>query len=276
VELGISERRACQVIGQPRTTQRYRTKKPEQDRPLAKRMHQLSEENPRAGYRMICELLRREGWSVNRKRVHRLWKQAGLQVPQKQRKRRRLGSSDNGCVRMKASHRNHGWSIDFLFDTTEDGRQVKFMPILDEYTRQCLTIDVSRSITSRRVIEELERLFREHGPPENLRSDNGPEFVAEALKVYLASFQVATRYIEPGAPWQNGYVESFNATFRDELLDRELFSTVLEATVLSAQYRQKYNTYRPHSRLDYMTPSAFTARCREQANIIPEPVEALT
>ncbi len=233
-------------------------------------MHQLSEENPRAGYRMITSLLRREGWRtehglVNKKRVHRLWKLSGLQVPQKQRKRRRLGTSEHGCVRLKAQYPNHVWSVDFLFDTTEDGRQVKLMPVLDEYTRQCLVIDVSRSITSAHVIEQLKRLFAEHGPPVNLRSDNGPEFIAEALKRFLSEREVQTRYIEPGAPWQNGYVESFNATFRDELLDRELFSTLLEAEVLSEQYRRRYNEHRPHSSLDYQTPSAYAAAKRKQA-----------
>lgn len=233
-------------------------------------MHKLAQENPRAGYRMITQLLRREGWRtehglINKKCVHRLWKLSGLQVPKKQRKRRRLGTSENGCVRLKASYVGHVWSVDFLFDTTEDGRQVKFMPVIDEYTRECFRIDVSRSITSKRVIEQLDRLFQQHGSPANLRSDNGPEFVAEALKMYLADQDVETRYIEPGAPWQNGYVESFNATFRDELLDRELFSTVLEAEVLSEQYRRKYNTYRPHSGLDYLTPSAFAVQCREQS-----------
>ena len=227
-------------------------------------MHQLSEDNPRAGYRMITSLLRREGWLVNRKRVHRLWKQAGLQVPKKQRKRRRLGTSDNGCVRLKAQYPGHVWSVDFLFDTTEDGRQVKFMPVLDEYTRECLMIDVSRSITSERVIRQMERLFQVHGPPGNLRSDNGPEFIAEALKRFLADQEVETRYIEPGAPWQNGYVESFNATFRDELLDREVFSTLLEAEVLSEQYRRRYNEHRPHSSLDYQTPAEYAAAKREQ------------
>jgi putative transposase len=264
-ELGVSERRACTALGQPRSTQRYRTKKPQKDRPLVRRMHQLAEENPRAGYRMITALLCREGWQVNQKRVHRLWKEAGLQVPKKQHKRRRLGRGEHGSHRLKASYPNHVWSVDFLFDTTENGRQVKFMPVLDEYTRECFRIDVSRSITSERVIHELERLFQAHGVPKNLRSDNGPEFIAEALKAYLAEAQVETRYIEPGAPWQNGYVESFNATFRDELLDRELFSTVLEAEVLSEQYRRKYNEHRPHSSLGYQTPAEYAAKQRKKA-----------
>lgn len=239
-------------------------------------MHRLAEQNPRAGYRMITALLSGEGWMVNKKRVHRLWKEAGLQVPQKQHKRRRLGTSEDGCVRLKASYRGHVWSIDFLFDTTADGRQLKFMPVVDEYTRECHRIAVSRSITSEEVVRELGRLMVRHGAPANLRMDNGPEFVAERLRAHLAEAQVETRYVEPGAPWQNGYVESFNATFRGELLDRELFATQLEAEVLSEQYRRKYNSYRPHSGLDYQTPSAFAAQCRKQASVIPEPARALT
>lgn len=274
-ELGVSERRACSALRQPRATQRYGSKKPSKDGPLVKRMHQLAQENPRAGYRMSTHLLRRDGWAVNSKRVHRLWKQAGLQVPQRQRKRRRLGSGDNGCVRLKPQYPNHVWSVDFLFDTTEDGRQVKFMPVIDEYTRQCLTIDVSRSITAQGVIGTLERLFDAHGHPENVRSDNGPEFIAEALQRYLGREAVEPRYIEPGAPWQNGYVESFNNTFRDELLDRELFSTVLEAKVVSEQFRHRYNTYRPHSALSYLTPSAYAAEHEAIPNT-PKPAPALT
>jgi len=202
--LGISERRACRALGQARSTQRYDSRKPDRDRPVVTRMHGLSAENPRMGYRTITTLLRREGWQVNQKRIHRLWKEAGLQVPQRQHKKRRIGTSENGCVRLKASHPGHVWSVDFLFDTTEDGRQIKFMPVMDEYTRECFTIDVSRGITSRRVIEVLEGLFAVHGAPANLRSDNGPEFVAKALRNYLKAANVETRYIEPGAPWQNG------------------------------------------------------------------------
>lgn len=271
-ELGISERRACLALGQARSTQRYRSQRLERDRPLVKRMHKLSSENPRMGYRMIAKLLDREGWHVNQKRVHRLWKQAGLQVPQKQYKKRRLGTSENGCVRLKATRPGHVWSIDFLFDTTEDGRQVKFMPIMDEYTRECFMIDVSRGITSRRVIEVLEGLFALHGTPANLRSDNGPEFIAMALREYLAAANVETRYIEPGAPWQNGYIESFNNTFRDELLNREIFTTVLEARVLSEQFRRRYNEYRPHSSLNYETPAAYAAGVKK--TLKPEPVLA--
>ena len=278
--LGISERRACRMLGQPRSSQRYQSRKPERDAPLAKRMHELALENPRAGYRMIAQLLRREGWRsdrgpVNPKRVHRLWQQAGLQVPKKQHKRSHLGTSAQGCVRLAPRYPSHVWSVDFLFDTTEDGRRLKLMPVIDEYTRECFVIDVARSITAERVIEQLERLFAERGAPANLRSDNGPEFIAEALKAYLADCDVKTRYIEPGAPWQNGYAESFNATLRGELLNGELFATVLEAAVLAEQYRRKYNTYRPHSGLDYLTPSAFAAQYREWVALTPDLALAL-
>ena len=271
-ELGISERRACRVLGQARSTQRYQSRKPEKDRPLVKRMHRLALENPRLGYRMITKLLVREGWQVNRKRVHRLWKQAGLQVPHRQRKKRRLGSSDNGCVRLKAAHTNHVWSIDFLFDRTGDGRQLKIMPVIDEFTRECLAIDVCRSINSQRVITVLEQLFRSRGLPANLRSDNGPEFIAKKLRKYLKKAEVKTRYIEPGAPWQNGYVESFNNTLRNELLNQEIFDTMLEARVLTEQYRRRYNEYRPHSSLNYATPSAYADGVKQTAN----PVLVLT
>lgn len=179
------------MLGQPRSTQRHKPKRPEIDRPLAKRMHELAELNPRAGYRMITRLLSEEGWHVNRKRVHRLWTQAGLQVRKKQRKRRRLGSSEHGCTRLKAAYPGHVWSIDFLFDTTEDGRQLKLMPILDEYTRECLVIDVARSIPAERVIDGLDLLIAERGAPANLRADNGPEFIAQALREYLAERGVA-------------------------------------------------------------------------------------
>ena len=268
-ELGISERRACKTIGQPRSTQRYQPRQPEKDRPLVKRIHKLAEENPRSGYRMITSLLRREGWQVNQKRVHRLWKQAGLQVPKKQHKRRYLGHSENGCVRLKATHPGHMWSIDFIYDVTENGRQLKIMPVIDEFTRECLFIDVAYSITSQRVIEQLEQLFALHGPPANLRSDNGPELIAKGLQAYLEDYEVETRYIEPGAPWENGYIESFNRTLRDELLDRELFTTLLEAQVLAEQYRRRYNEHRPHSSLDYLTPAAYAANHKNTFNPVP-------
>lgn len=240
-----------------------------------RRIHELAERHPRFGYRQITALVRQGGWPVNPKRVHRLWKQAGLQVPQRRpRKRRRPGASENGCTRLKASYPNHVWSYDFLYDRTEDGRQLKIMPVVDEYTRECLAIVVGRSITARDVAHELDALFAERQAPGNVRSDNGPEFIAEAVRTHLRDLDIETRYIEPGAPWQNGFIESFNSRLRDELLDRELFTTRLEAEVLCEQYRRFYNEGRPHSALDYKTPVAYAAECEQ--DIILEPAPALT
>ena len=237
-------------------------------------MHELAAQHPRYGYRRIAALLRREGWAASEARIHRLWRQAGLQVPQKKRKRRRLGTSESGSRRLRATRPNQVWSYDFLFDTTESGRAIKLMPIVDEYTRECLAIDVSTSITSRDVIERLDALFLERGRPAHLRSDNGPEFVAEAVKRHLKALKVETRYIEPGAPWQNAYIESFNGKLRDELLARELFSGVLEARVLAETWRRHYNGRRPHSALGYETPAAFAAQ--HTLGIKEQPMPILT
>lgn len=272
----MSERRACKVLGQPRSTQRYTSKKQEKDTSLATRIEELSEENPRSGYRQITALLRREGWQVNQKRVHRLWREGGHQVPRRHHKRRRLGTSSGGYVRLRPAYKNHVWSYDFIFDSLEDGRAIKLMPVLDEYTRVCHSIVVARSITSQEVIRELERLFLLHGRPAHLRSDNGPEYTSRAVHRYLKRSGVETRYIEPGAPWQNGYIESFNSTLRDELLDRELFSTVYEAEVLAEQFRLRYNTHRPHSSLGYQTPEAFASESTNTTPINREPAQILT
>jgi len=272
---GVSERRACKVLGQPRSTHRYTSKKPEKDRSLATRIEELAGENPRSGYRQITALLHREGWQVNQKRVHRLWREGGHQVPRRQHKRRRMGTSSGGCMRLRPAYKNHVWSYDFIFDSLEDGRAIKFMPVLDEYTRVCHSIVVARSITSREVIQELERLFLLHGRPMHLRSDNGPEYTSQAVRSYLARSAVETRYIEPGAPWQNGYIESFNSTLRDELLDRELFSTVYEAEVLAEQFRQRLGTHRPHSSLGYQTPEAFARTSTNITHVNREPAQIL-
>ena len=224
-------------------------------------MLDLSRRHPRYGYRRITTLLRREGWRVNRKRVHRLWRREGLKVVVKQRKIRRLGSSDNSVVRRKAEHINHVWSYDFVMDQTENGRQLKFLPVLDEYTRECLTLEVARRMTSRDVIEVLENLFMVRGVPKYIRSDNGPEFIAKAIKTWLGEIGVKTLYIEPGSPWENAYSESFNSRFRDEFLNRELFGSVLEARVLSGDWRLDYNHHRPHSSLGDLTPVEFAESC---------------
>lgn len=255
---GVSERRACCVLGQPRSTQRYQSTRAERDADLRKQMKTLADKNPRYGYRRVAALLRHDGWAVNLKRVHRLWREEGLQVPQKQRKRRRIEGSE-GVVRLAAAYPNHVWSYDFLFDTTENGRTIKLLAIVDEYTRECLALEAARSIRSSDVIEVVDRIAARRGYPAHVRSDNGPEFIATALQEHLRDADAETRYIDPGAPWQNAYVESFNGKLRDELLARESFGTLAEAQVLISAWRCHYNESRPHSSLNYQTPAAFAA-----------------
>jgi transposase InsO family protein len=221
-------------------------------------MLELSRENPRYGYRRMWALLRREGWAVNKKRVQRLWREAGLKVPQKQHKSRRLmGSGENSVSRKRAEYPGHVWSYDFAIDGTEDGRRLKLMPVVDEYTRECLALPTERSITTEEVIQTLAYLFAKRGAPGYLRSDNGPEFIAKAVKEWLASSGVKTLYIEPGSPWENAYSETFVSRLRDELLDREVFANVAEAKVLTGDYRDHYNHHRPHGSLGYLTPAEF-------------------
>lgn len=257
----VSERRACRALGQARSTQRFCSTKPQRDAALVAELKGLSQKHPRYGYRRMHALLVRQGWRINRKRVQRLWREAGLKVVQKQKKRGRLGSSENGCTRKRAARRNQVWSYDFTLDQTANGRQLKLMPVVDEYTRECLSIEVERSITARDVVATLRYLFQVYGEPEYIRSDNGPEFIARAVKEWLAASGVKTLYIEPGSPWQNAYVESFNGKLEDELLGREIFTSLREAKVLIEQYRVEYNHERPHSALEYQTPAEFAACC---------------
>ncbi len=232
------------------------------DERLVKQMLELARQHPRYGYRRIWALLRMEGQRVNVKRVHRLWRKAGLKVPQKQHKKRRLGSSVNGIVRHRAEHIDHVWCYDFVKDQTTDGRPLKFLPIEDEFTRECLSIDVARSITARDVIATLQELFAVREAPKFIRSDNGPEFIAQAIRQWLAQSGVRTLYIAPGSPWENAYSESFNGRFRDEFLNREMFTSLREARLITEDFRLEYNHRRPHSSLDYMTPAAFAAATR--------------
>jgi len=257
--LDVSERRACKVAKQPRSTQRYAVKEHDGEKTLVQRMLTLVRRHPRYGYRRVWALLRMEGFRVNVKRVYRLWRKAGLKVPKKQHRKRRLGCSANGCVRHRAEHVNHVWAYDFVSDQTADGRTLKFLTVEDEFTREALAIEVERSITSAELIDTLRYLFEVRGAPQHIRSDNGPEFIARALRQWLEDFGVGTLYIEPGAPWENGYNESFNSRLRDELLDRELFDSLLEAKVVTEDYRLDYNHHRPHSSLGYQTPAAFAA-----------------
>jgi len=257
---GASERRACRVVGQPRSTQRYPRKAPtEAERRLVGRMLELVGQHPRYGYRRVWALLRGEGWAVNRKKVYRLWRKEGLKVPVKQHKKRRLGVSANGIMRRRAQGINDVWCWDFIHDRDERGGSLKWLSIVDEYTRECLALEVGRSLTSTHVIDVLVELFRIRGLPRHVRSDNGPEFIAGALRRWLEKAQVGPLYIAPGSPWENGYAESFHGRLRDELLDRELFSGVAEARWLATRWRLEYNHRRPHSSLGYRTPAQYAA-----------------
>ena len=218
-------------------------------------MVKLAEDYGRYGYRRIGALLRAEGFHVNHKRIERLWRQEGLKVPQKQPKRKRLWLNDGSCVRLRPAYKDHVWSYDIVKDRTRDGRPLRLLTIIDEYTRECLAIDVGRHMTSENVLERLAQLFVDRGAPVYLRSDNGPEFIAKRVREWLGKVGVGTLYIEPGSPWENGYGESFNGKLRDELLAREEFDTLLEAKVLVERWRRHYNTIRPHSALGYRPPA---------------------
>jgi putative transposase len=272
----ISERRACKIIEQPRMTQRYEPNQPDKDRPLISALKRLALKYPRYGYRFITAKLRQAGWQINHKRVQRLWRKEGLQVPYKRKSKKSCGSSANACFVKKAEFINHVWTYDFVDDQTEDGRKLKFLTVLDEYSRESPAIEVGRSITSKDVIAVLEYLFMVRGMPKFIRSDNGPEFIANAIKKRLKDKTVETLYIEPGCPWENGYAESFNGKFRDEVLNRELFYSVKEAKVIAENWRGEYNNHRPHSSLKYMTPAAFAASCIPSASAPPRPQEYTT
>ena len=260
-KFGVSERRACKVLGQPRSSQRFKGKPREDEGPLVKRMLELARSLPRFGYRRIGRLLRREGWRAGQSRVFRLWQREGLKVPVKKRKKRRLGTSENGCHRRRAAGPNDVWCWDFVFDRTASGSPLKWLSIVDEYTRECLALRVDRGVTSEDVIDTLAELFAIRGVPNHIRSDNGPEFIADALRQWLDRVGVETLYIEPGSPWENGYAESFHSRFSDEFLAMEIFDSIRDAQALTATWRDDYNTQRPHSSLDYLTPVEFAAAC---------------
>ena len=221
-------------------------------------MTRLATQYGRYGYRRITELLRREGWNVNQKRIERLWRQEGLKIPSKQPKRRRLWLNDGSCIRLRPAYKNHVWSYDFVQTRTHDGRSVRILTLIDKYTRECLAIDVERRLNSESVLQRLSDLFVRRGVPKYIRSDNGPEFTAKAVRQWLERVGVYTLFITPGSPWENGYIESFNGKLRDELLDREQFDTLLEAKVLIEGWRREYNTIRPHSSLGYRPPAPET------------------
>jgi putative transposase len=254
-QLSVSERRACKVLGQARSTQRLIPYVSDDEPLLVKRIIELAEQYGRYGYRMITGLLRQEGWRVNHKKVERLWRREGLKVPKKQPKRGRLWLNDGSCIRLRPQYKNHVWSYDFMTARTADGRALRILNIMDEYSRECLGILVNRHITADDVIEVLSTLFITVGIPEHIRSDNGPELTAKVLRQWLSDLGVKTLFIEPGSPWENGYIESFNGRLRDELLNREIFTTLWEAKVLIESWRREYNEIRPHSSLGYRPPT---------------------
>src|SRR5208283_2658398 len=251
----LSERRACRLLGQWRGTQRYRGAQRQSEDALTRTIIQLASQYGRYGYRRIAALLRRAGWDVGKDRVQRIWRREGLKVPQKQRPRGRLWLNDGSCVRLRPEHENHVWSYDFVSAFTHDGRTLRLLTLIDEYTRRCLALRVARRLNSYDLIETLADVMLEHGVPEHIRSDNGPEFVALKLRQWLSAVGAKTLYIEPGSPWENGYCESFNGKLRDECLNGEIFYSLKEAQVVIEQWRVQYNTVRPHSSLGYRPPA---------------------
>ena len=251
----MSERRVCGVINQPRATQRYQATEPDDEVGLTAAIIDYATRYGRYGYRRILALLRSDGWVVNHKRIERIWRQEGLKVPQKQPKRGRLWLNDGSCVRLRPCWPNHVWSYDFVMVRTHDGKALRLLTIIDEYSRECLAIEVARRLRSDEVLHCLTELFVTRGQPDYLRSDNGPEFTSKAVREWLSRVGVKTLYIEPGSPWENGYNESFNGKLRDELLNGEIFYTLKEAQILIERWRQEYNTVRPHSALGYKPPA---------------------
>lgn len=248
----------CRVLGQPRSTQRYQVATRDDEEALTKAIVETASAYGRYGYRRVTTMLGVDGWRVNVKRVERIWRQKGLKVPSKQPKRRRLWLGDGSCIRLRPQQRNHVWAYDFVEARTHDGRRLRLLVVIDEYTRECLAIAVARRIRAAEVLEVLAELFVAHGCPDHIRSDNGPEFAAIAVREWLGHLGVKTLYIEPGSPWENGYCESFNARLRDELLNGEIFTTLLEAQIVVERWRQHYNHLRPHSSLGYRPPAPQT------------------
>lgn len=254
-QLGVSERRACRVLRQPRATQRYLSQGADEEARLTTRIVELASTYGRYGYRRITALLRDEGWRVNHKRVERIWQQEGLKVPAKQPRRGRLWLNDGSCVRLQPEYPNHVWSYDFMADRTHNGAPFRILNIIDEHTRECLATRVERRLSHHEVLEELTWLFCTRGLPAYIRSDNGPEFTAQRVRDWLARLNVGPLFIEKGSPWENGYIESFNGKLRDELLNGEIFYSLKEAQILIEDWRRHYNTQRPHSSLHYRPPA---------------------
>jgi len=262
--LRLSERRACRISGQHRSTQRHTPRRRDRDDALRTRLRSLSREHPRWGYRRAWASLRNDGWAANRKKIQRLWREEGLRVPAKRRKRQRLGSSTVPVGRLRAERPDQVWALDFQFDTTSDGRILKLLHVVDEHTREALAIWVERRIDADRTVSVLEGIVARRGrPPELVRMDNGPELTANALRDWCLLGGTASSYIEPGSPWENPFVESFGGKVRDEVLAVEAFDSLLEAKTVIEDWRNSYKTIRPHSSLGWKTPAAYAASWKE-------------
>ena len=257
-----SERRICRALGIQRSSIRYIPAPRSDEGPLRADIVRLAAQYGRYGYRRVTALLWQEGWTISQSRVERIWKQEGLKVPQKQPKRGRLWLNDGSCVRLRPLHKNHVWSWDFVMDRTDDGRVIKILTLIDEYTKEALAVYPARRIRANDVIDLFADVMVERGVPEYIRSDNGPEMIAKVLRNWLARVGTKTAYIMPGSPWENGYCESFNGKLRNELLDGEIFYTLREAQVIIEQWRWHYNRIRPHSALGYRPPAPETTVVR--------------
>ena len=263
-KLDVSERRACMALGQSRGLQRRLPLKEDDEAVLTSDIIRLATRYGRYGYKRVTALLRVEGWVVNHKRVERIWRQEGLKVPQKHKKRGRLYLNDGSCIRLRACWPNHVWSYDFVADRLIDGTKIRTLTVVDEYTRECLSLRTGYSLKTDDVMDVLTGLFISRGIPDHIRSDNGSEFTSKAIQAWLPKLRVKTLYITPGSPWENGYNESFNGRLRDELLNGEIFYTLKEAQVIIEQWRQHYNHIRPHSSLGYKPPAPL-ARMKDGA-----------
>jgi transposase InsO family protein len=273
--LDVSQRRACRALALDRSGLRYIPRHRDEAVALARRIEELAGEHPRYGYRRIWALLRREGWSVNVKAVHRAWKRAGLKLAGPRaipRPRRPHGQDRNGCHLRPSRGKDDVWTWDFIFDRTCDGRSLKWLSLVDEFTRECLSLEARRGMSAEEIREILAEVVASRGaPPHRIRSDNGPEFAAEAVRSYLEASGSGTLYVAPASPWQNGFAESFHSKLRDEFLELEEFESVSQARALAALWKEDYNTQRPHSSLGYLTPAEFSASCARYVPIEDDP-----
>ena len=270
-KLGITERRACRALGQSRGLQRRCAKRPEDEEALIAEMTALAVRYGRYGYKRITAMLRASGWAVNHKRIERLWRQESLKVPKRQKKRGRLYLNDGSCIRLRPCWANHVWAYDFVAERLKDGTKIRTLTVVDEYTRECLSLRTGYSLKADDVMDVLTNLFIDRGVPDHIRSDNGSEFTARTIKAWLARLGVKTLYIAPGSPWENGYNESFNARLRDECLNGETFHTLKEAQVILEQWRHHYNHIRPHTSLGYRPPAPLAFMAEGACSTAPAP-----